>query len=286
MLRNAQTLVLLAGLLAAACAAPAQNDYLSGNEDSAEDDGDEKEGAIVKSGTSSTGSSSTTKTTGTSTDSQPSTDTGTGSNATPAPMPTGSGTGTTTTPPAPTGLPFQVPTEKVNISSPSKLFDSKGSYKGGSALARANDKHASSVTGKDCMSCHGTAGPGPQFAFGGSIKKGEDWDWFWGWPNKREDGAKEVEIRVIGEDGYVFDTISDKDGNFFYKSQTSLKPKFTGVRKDKFARSFKSNGAACNSCHENGKKTDPGKMWIWEGSSPGGWGPGGGPYSGGGFGMW
>jgi hypothetical protein len=281
MLRNAQTLVLLAGLLAAACAAPAQNDYLDGKEESADEDGDDKEGSIVKSGT--TGGTSTGKTqTGTtsSSDAKPSTDTGTSASPTPT------GTGTTTTPPAPTGLPFQVPTEKVSISSPSKVFDSKGSYKGGSALVRANDKHASSVTGKDCMSCHGSAGPGPQFAFGGTIHKGEDWDWWWGWPNKREDGAKEVEVRVIGEDGYVFDTISDKDGNFFYKSQTPLKPKFTGVRKEKFARSFKSNGAACNSCHENGKKTDPGKMWIWEGSAPGGWGPGGGPYSGGGFGMW
>ena len=61
------------------------------------------------------------------------------------------------------------------ISSASKVFDSKGSYKGGTALARANDKHSFSVTGKDCLSCHSDAGPGPKFAFGGTVHKGDDW---------------------------------------------------------------------------------------------------------------
>jgi hypothetical protein len=123
-----------------------------------------------------------------------------------------------------------------------------GEYEGTSPGMRAQDRHPFEITGKRCLSCHDGSGKAPRFAYGGTIARGEDWVWAadtwtppgppsygWGgygpseasgvygshgwrgkekgWPEKRSDPAANVEVRVIGSDGLVFETVTDEDGN-------------------------------------------------------------------------
>jgi hypothetical protein len=52
-----------------------------------------------------------------------------------------------------------------------------GAFKGEAPSVRANERHADPVTGKDCMSCHGSSGSAPHFAIGGTIALGKTWSW-------------------------------------------------------------------------------------------------------------
>jgi cytochrome c553 len=167
----------------------------------------------------------------------------------------------------------------VNIRSPREVFATAKPYAESKPAVRANSRHAQPVTGKDCMSCHAAGGTAPQFAYGGTIKQGEDWDWKWNWPEQRDGASPATEVRVIGADGLVFQTVTDEDGNFWFKTRSPLQqPAFTGIRKGAFQRSLVSNGPACGSCHENGqqdaRKEQPGPIWTWDGEDPGGdaWG--------------
>jgi len=90
-----------------------------------------------------------------------------------------------------------------------------------------------------------------------------------GWPSDRTEPSPNTEVRIIGADGLVFETTTDQDGNYWYKSKTALKqPANTGIRRGSFLKALKSNGSACASCHENGEASSPGRIWTWDGGVP------------------
>lgn len=90
-----------------------------------------------------------------------------------------------------------------------------------------------------------------------------------GWPEYRTKPAKGVEIRLVGDDGKIFETVTDADGNFWFKSGVEVaQPSFTGVRLGEFQISGESRGTACGSCHENGAADSPGRIWAWNGRTP------------------
>jgi hypothetical protein len=96
--------------------------------------------------------------------------------------------------------------------------------------------------------------------YGGSRK---------GWPLVRSEASPGAEIRIVGDDGLVFETVTDADGNFWFKSDTAVKaPAFTGLRKGAFTITGRSNGVACGSCHESGTADSPGRIWTWNGALP------------------
>lgn len=210
------------------------------------------------------------------------------------------------TPSAPAGLPYRTPTEHLVISDASEVWSTAPAYKGESPGARAKDKHPVDVTGKDCLTCHDGAAA-PQFAFGGTIADGkawewEAWDWSWGpaisvygryggyddgaasggsgygggwqngrkgWPRERTAPSPRTEVRIIGADGLVFETTTDEDGNYWYKTKSALKqPAHTGIRRGSFLKALRSNGSACASCHESGEASSPGRIWTWNGEAP------------------
>ena len=228
------------------------------------------------------------------------TNTGAGKGTTGSASPGGSGTSPT---PSSSGLPFQTPTQTVIISDASQVWSTAGAYKGQAPSVRANDRHAFSVTGKNCLSCHDGSGAAPRFAFGGTIANGKNWAWAasswlpgppwsgwggWGassasgvygsngwqsgpkgWPGDRSDPSPNTELRIIGSDGLAFETVTDQDGNYWYKTKAELKqPAHTGIRNGTFIKALKSNGAACPTCHESGDETSPGRIWTWDGEEP------------------
>ncbi len=213
-----------------------------------------------------------------------------------------SGPGTPTTPGA-GALPYLTPTQTVSIKDASQVWSTAGGYKGTAPAVNANDRHPAPVTGKNCLSCHDGTGKAPRFAFGGTVADGKQWKWeasSWlpgppsmgwggygasspsgvygsgGWqsgkkggPEQRSDPSPNAEVRVIGTDGLVFETVTDRDGNYWYKTKAELKqPAHTGIRKGAFIKALKSNGAACATCHESGGSDSPGRIWTWEGKEP------------------
>lgn len=239
-----------------------------------------------------------------------------------------------------------------------------GPFTGEQPTIRANERHTFNVTGKDCMSCHGTGGSAPHFALGGTIALGKSWVWgtpAWstneqsgnaygsydgydsydtsngnsygdlgdlggygtyndgsyggdgcdgysgydtggydpydtgggagagdgyddgydtggyglcrgggkGWPSDRSSPSPYTGVRIVGSDGYMFDTITDADGNFWFKAKEDVKvPAFTGIRYGTFTVTGDTNGIACASCHESGKPDSPGRLWTWDGPTP------------------
>jgi hypothetical protein len=155
---------------------------------------------------------------------------------------------------APSGTPFKTPTERITISDASQVWSTAAAYRGDPPGARAKDKHPSDVTGKDCLSCHDGSNAAPSFAFGGTIASGTTWEWApWGWPTygqasgvygawgsyssagsgssggwqtgtkgwprERSQPSPRTEVRIIGADGLVFETTTDEDGNYWYKTR-------------------------------------------------------------------
>jgi hypothetical protein len=212
------------------------------------------------------------------------------------------GTGTSTAPGS-SGLPYQTPTQTVIISDASQVWSTAGAYKGLAPSVRANDRHASPVTGKNCLSCHDGSNAAPRFAFGGTVADGKNWEWAasswlpgppslgWGgygasspsgvygsdgWqsgkkggPGDRSAPSPNTELRIIGSDGLVFESVTDQDGNYWYKTKADLKqPAHTGIRKGAFIKALKSNGAACPTCHESNDEKSPGRIWTWDGNEP------------------
>lgn len=211
-------------------------------------------------------------------------------------------------PSAPAGLPYRTPTEHQTIADASQVWSTAPAYKGEPPGARARDKHATDVTGTDCLTCHDGSGAAPSFAFGGTIADGKawewaSWDWSWGsavdvygrwgdyddygsasdgsssgggwqngrkgWPRERTSPSPRTEVRIIGADGLVFETTTDEDGNYWYKTKSALKqPAHTGIRRGSFLKALRSNGAACASCHESKKAGSPGRIWTWNGQAP------------------
>ena len=241
---------------------------------------------------------------------------------------------------------------------------------------RANDRHDFPVTGKDCMTCHGTGGNAPHFALGGTIALGKKWVWgtpTWstaetsgnaygsydgygsynsndsssygelggggydtggydtggyddyggagcdgygdggydtggydtggygsggydnggyddggydtggygddqygrcrgggkGWPSDRTTPGAYTGVRIVSSDGYIFDCVTDTDGNFWFKTPADVKvPAYTGIRYGTFTVTGDTNGIACASCHESGKPDSPGRLWTWDGPTP------------------
>jgi hypothetical protein len=90
-----------------------------------------------------------------------------------------------------------------------------------------------------------------------------------GWPAYRNDPSPRTEVRIVGSDGYVFETVTDADGNFWFKTTAEVRePAFTGVRYGEFRVAGASFGMACGSCHESGEKDNPGRIWSWDGPMP------------------
>jgi hypothetical protein len=194
------------------------------------------------------------------------------------------------------------------------------------------------------MSCHGTSGNAPHFAFGGTISLGTNWVWgtpAWkskdsgyggygsygeggygygsygdgdcggsgygnyggygdddygdyasgqygnyggygsggyggyggcskkGWPSVRTAPSPYTQVRMVDAEGSVFDTVTDPDGNFWFKTKSEVKmPAFTGLKYGAFTITGNSNGVACGSCHESGAADGPGRIWTWEGQTP------------------
>lgn len=77
--------------------------------------------------------------------------------------------GTTRTP-----LADQIPIKGNVLSSPREVLTS-AAFTATAPSVRANDRHSAPVTGKDCMTCHGTGGSAPHFAYGGTIALGKNW---------------------------------------------------------------------------------------------------------------
>jgi hypothetical protein len=76
-------------------------------------------------------------------------------------------------------------------------------------------------------------------------------------------------VRIVGSDGYVFDTVTDLDGNFWFKTKSAVKlPAYTGIRRGAFTVYGDTNGIACASCHESGAANSPGRLWTWDGPTP------------------
>jgi hypothetical protein len=248
-----------------------------------------------------------------------------------------------------TSLANLTPRQGQRITSPRQALDD-GPFTAETPTIRANDRHASPVTGKDCMSCHGSGGTAPHFAYGGTMSLGKNWVWgtpAWstsnsasakkpdsyygdgygygydnyggyddyggycgygdgdydqygnygsykgygdsdygqygdygdyggtggcgkqGWPEDRTAPAAGAGVRLVGDDGMVFDTLSDEDGNFWFKSTEDVKmPAFTGIKYGAFSVTGSTNGVACGSCHESGAKDSPGRLWVWNGATP------------------
>lgn len=276
-------------------------------------------------------------------------------------------------------LPDLTPVLAAKISSPRQVLNA-GPFTGQRPSVRANDRHSfGEVTGKDCMTCHGTGGTAPHFAFGGTIALGKQWTWgtpTWstgrpsgnaygsydsygsydtgdygsfggllgggsgsygdydtggygyddgyggggrcgggggydddgydtggygfglgdllgggggygsygdddddygggggcgmrGWPADRTNPSPYTGVRIVGSDGYVFDTVTDDDGNFWFKTPADVVvPAYTGIRYGTFTVTGDTNGIACASCHESGKPDSPGRLWTWDGPTP------------------
>lgn len=279
--------VLLGSLLAiglAACSAPPEGG-LQRNPGTGESEDDDTSAKLPPKNDGSGGSSSNGTATGGGSTSG-------GTSGSPSPTTPGAG-----------ALPYLTPTQTLSIADASQVWSTAGSYKGGAPAVNANDRHASPVTGKNCLSCHDGSGTAPRFAFGGTVADGKSWKWeasSWlpgppsmgwggygtssasgvygtgGWqsgkkggPESRTDPSPGAEVRVIGSDGLVFETITDRDGNYWYKTRAELKqPAHTGIRKGAFFKALKSNGAACASCHESGDANSPGRIWTWDGKEP------------------
>jgi hypothetical protein len=162
--------------------------------------------------------------------------------------------------PAKPPVPVETPTEKVSISSPSKIFDSAGPWQDKRPAVRANERHAEPVNGKHCMGCHGQGGTAPRFAFAGTIYEGEDFAGN-GRPSTRNKPAPGAQMRIVGKDGLVFNTFADDDGNFYFRTDTELKlPAFSGARRNGFSAAGQLNGISCFDCHD--AKSSPGRLWI------------------------
>jgi hypothetical protein len=90
-----------------------------------------------------------------------------------------------------------------------------------------------------------------------------------GWPADRTNPSPYTGVRIVGADGYVFDSVTDDDGNFWYKSPSDVAvPAYTGIRYGTFTVTGDTNGIACASCHESGKPDSPGRLWTWDGPTP------------------
>jgi hypothetical protein len=211
---------------------------------------------------------------------------------------------------------------------------------------RANELHPSSVTGNDCMSCHGSSGNAPHFAFGGTIALGKEWAsgsskssdgnygsygsygsygnygnggcsdsgnygssygnygsgsygsssygnygssygsygngdrsgygtyggagcGTMGAPQYRTEPSPNTGVRVVDSGGRIFDTVTDVDGNFWYKTPTDVvMPAYTGIEYGSFRITGDANGMACASCHESRAANGPGRIWTWNGPTP------------------
>src|SRR6185436_16760005 len=75
-----------------------------------------------------------------------------------------------------TALENRSPRQGQRITSPRQALDD-GAFTAEKPTVRANDLHPSPVTGKDCMSCHGSGGSAPHFAYGGTMSLGKKWVW-------------------------------------------------------------------------------------------------------------
>lgn len=90
-----------------------------------------------------------------------------------------------------------------------------------------------------------------------------------GWPQDRTTPSTKTGVRIVGADGDVFDTVTDEDGNFWFKSKEDVKvPAFTGIQYGTFTVTGSTNGVACGSCHESGAADSPGRLWTWDGPTP------------------
>lgn len=222
----------------------------------------------------------------------------------------------------PGALPALTPRQGTRLRDARRVWGTQGSFTGQAPTVRADDRHATPVTGKDCMACHGGAGTAPRFAFAGTVAAGRQWSWApagWrpprperaeyddydsddyayddygydddddyayddyedyddygydgrprkGWPSVRDAAAPGAEIRIVDDKGYVFETVTDADGNFWFRTDVEVAaPAFTGLRKGTFTITGRSNGMACGGCHESGAKDSPGRIWTWDGALP------------------
>jgi hypothetical protein len=163
--------------------------------------------------------------------------------------------------------PGEIPTERLSVDSPNKVFDNAGNYEGKAPPFRAESKHAfmkDGLASKRCMDCHEGSGPGPRFAFAGRVYKGEGERGADGAPTIRQRGAARTEMRVVGADGLVFDTTSDADGYFWFKTPADVKtPAFSGARSSRGRAFGRLNGTSCYDCHDVDKAGGPGRIWIW-----------------------
>jgi hypothetical protein len=136
---------------------------------------------------------------------------------------------------------------------PVNAFTNDGTYASAPNADKAALHHTVAVqgftnpAGKDCMTCHGGAGPGVQFAFGGTVFT----------TAAGTTPAADVEVRVVDPKGAEQGSVhSDTDGNFWVVSNTKLPTgALAGARngaKTQLMISNPSGGCSSTACHAVG----------------------------------
>lgn len=139
------------------------------------------------------------------------------------------------------------------VHNPQDTFSGAPPYASAPPSLRANDNHAGvSVTGKPCLSCHdGTTCA--KFDFAGTV---------WRSPGLTQPAA-DAEVRIIDANNYAHSVHSDADGNFWHRATKDLAmPALSGVRTSSWHALGQLNGTSCNTCHEDGKPLNPGRLFV------------------------
>ena len=114
----------------------------------------------------------------------------------------------------------------------------------------AGNTPTTNPAGQPCLTCHGAAGPGKAFVFGGTV-----------WTSAAAIApAPQIEVRVRDNNAIGFATFSDADGNFFSllgAAGTFAPPAHPGIRNatttDVMTGAI--DNGNCNDCHRLGGQT-------------------------------
>ena len=148
-------------------------------------------------------------------------------------------------------LPDDPPEPGTLVANPVDAFTGAAAYASAPPSIRANDQHASPVTGKPCLTCHDGV-TCTKFDFAGTV---------WRAPAKTS-GAADVEVRIIDAKSYAHSVHSDVDGNFWHRATEDLAmPALSGVRTASYRFIGKLNGVSCNQCHTTANDP-PGRLYV------------------------
>ncbi len=124
----------------------------------------------------------------------------------------------------------------------SNVFAGADPYREFVPTRRARDRHADSVSGKDCATCHNGFGAAPAFDFAGTIYRSL----------RGTEPAAGAEIRIVQPNGMAVSVHADADGNFWhFGTIPAARGSLSGARSARASAVGRLNGASCNtsSCH-------------------------------------